>query len=72
LIFFQVEASIKNLTERGESEPSQKVSSNKIVLTFPSPDHAGLSTKSMVAYSEDKGRFLVAADDILPGELVSI
>ena len=71
-LFLQVEASIKKLTENPESEFEVKRPSNKILLKNSSPDHAGLSSKTRVAYSEDRGRFLVAADDILPGELVSI
>ena len=50
--------------------PAASEKKTGIVLANPDPDHPGLSSKAKVVYSKDKGRYLIATEEILPGELV--
>lgn len=59
---------MKKLPEKDDSVNQHYL--NKIVLTNPDTDHQGLSYKTKVVYTPEKGRYLVAKENIQPGELV--
>lgn len=53
--------------------PEEKTTSKtRIRIENHHPDHPSLSSKTKVAYSPDKGRYVVAAEAIAPGELIGV